>query len=193
MLFERRLRDGIHDGSITVAYRCWVRPQVRVGGRYRTGLDTIEVTAVEQVDAAVLSDGDVVAAAYPSAEALRRDLRGQPDTSVFRLEFRVVEPALNPPSLAERADFTEPEWAKLTARLTALDTSAGEAWTITTLRLIGEHPQRRAGDLAGFVGMEKPDFKDRVRKLKALGLTVSHPVGYELSPRGMVVLERLTD
>jgi hypothetical protein len=34
MLFERRLRDGIEDGSITVAFRRWKRegPHLEVGG-----------------------------------------------------------------------------------------------------------------------------------------------------------------
>jgi hypothetical protein len=30
MLFEARLRDGIHDGSITVTFRRWRRNQRRV-------------------------------------------------------------------------------------------------------------------------------------------------------------------
>ena len=36
-------------------------------------------------------------------------------------------------------------------------------------------------------------FKTDVRKLKKLGLTISHDVGYELSPRGRAVLQRLAD
>jgi hypothetical protein len=39
MLFERRLREGIHDGRITLAFQRSKRPQVAAGGRYRTGLD----------------------------------------------------------------------------------------------------------------------------------------------------------
>jgi len=42
MLFERRLREGIHDGSITLAFRRWRRLQATLGGRYRTGLDLVE-------------------------------------------------------------------------------------------------------------------------------------------------------
>jgi hypothetical protein len=48
----------------------------------------------------------------------------------------------------------------------------------------------RAGDLADDFGAEKADFKLDVRKLKGLGLTESLKVGYRLSPRGAVVLER---
>ena len=35
---------------------------------------------------------------------------------------------------------------------------------------------------------ETPPFKADVRKLKRLGLTVSHDTGYELSPRGRALL-----
>ena len=49
----------------------------------------------------------------------------------------------------------------------------------------------RAGDLADAAGMVRKDFKGRVRKLKALGLTESLAVGYRLSPRGEAVLAAL--
>ena len=51
----------------------------------------------------------------------------------------------------------------------------------------------RAPDLAESVGWETKPFKEHVRKLKSLGLTVSHSPGYELSPRGRALLDRLTD
>jgi hypothetical protein len=38
VLFERRLREGIQDGSVTLAFRRWRRCQVVAGHRYRTGL-----------------------------------------------------------------------------------------------------------------------------------------------------------
>jgi DNA-binding MarR family transcriptional regulator len=62
-------------------------------------------------------------------------------------------------------------------------TSAG-AWTSRVLDLIGRHRGRRAADLAALIDWSTPDFKARVRRLKALGLTESLEVGYGLSPRG---------
>ena len=49
--------------------------------------------------------------------------------------------------------------------------------------------EERLQDLAA--GMERMDFKTNIRKLKALGLTLSHDVGYELTPLGHDVLARL--
>jgi biotin operon repressor len=51
----------------------------------------------------------------------------------------------------------------------------------------------RAQDLAEGLGLEKQAFKNDVRKLKGLGLTISHSPGYELSPRGMALLRRLDE
>jgi hypothetical protein len=44
--------------------------------------------------------------------------------------------------------------------------------------------------LADAIGLERFEFKERVRKLKALGLTLSLDVGYRLSPRGEAFLEK---
>jgi hypothetical protein len=46
----------------------------------------------------------------------------------------------------------------------------------------------RAPDLAAREGLDVPRFKRRVRQLKGLGLTISLPVGYRISPRGKAFL-----
>jgi hypothetical protein len=46
VLFERRLRDGVRRGLITCSVRIWMRPHVKVGGRYRMEEGEIEVDAV---------------------------------------------------------------------------------------------------------------------------------------------------
>ena len=61
-------------------------------------------------------------------------------------------------------------------------------WTRQALALIAANPARRAGDLAPQLRMELLDFKTRIRRLKALGLTESLEVGYRLSPRGRALL-----
>jgi hypothetical protein len=60
-----------------------------------------------------------------------------------------------------------------------------------TLEVIAASPGVRAADLAARLGRETAPFKLDVRKLKALGLTLSLEVGYRLSPRGEVY-RRLT-
>jgi hypothetical protein len=51
-------------------------------------------------------------------------------------------------------------------------------------RVVDERPAVRAPDLAASFGRETLAFKLDVRKLKALGLTLSLRIGYRLSPRG---------
>lgn len=56
------------------------------------------------------------------------------------------------------------------------------------LRLIERRPRISSAELAREAGRERRAFKADVRKLKELGLTVSHEVGYELSPKGRALL-----
>lgn len=56
------------------------------------------------------------------------------------------------------------------------------------LRVVAAHPRVPASRLAAKVGRPAPGFKADLRKLKALGLTISHEVGYEVSPRGRAYL-----
>ena len=47
------------------------------------------------------------------------------------------------------------------------------------------------GELAAERGVELLPMKADIRKLKGMGLTISHEVGYELSPRGAAYLDWL--
>ncbi len=86
---------------------------------------------------------------------------------------------------------TGEELGQIKAKLARLDARAAAPWTRETLRLIERYPAVRAGDLAARLGMDRLPFKANVRKLKGLGLTVSLEVGYELSPRGRILLAEL--
>jgi len=66
-------------------------------------------------------------------------------------------------------------------------------WARPVLELIAGHPGVVSTELAASLGLERAPFKQRVRRLKALGLTESLDVGYRLSPRGAAVLEALRE
>ena len=88
--------------------------------------------------------------------------------------------------------MSEDDLAGIRARLMRLDRASSHGpWTEAVLRMIAAHPAVRAADLAASLGREAQPFKTDVRKLKRLGLTESLDVGYRLSLRGRVVLERL--
>ena len=193
MLLERRAREGIFDGSVTVLVRRWRRPQATAGRVYRTAAGRIVVDEVTVIDPEILTDADARPAGYATAEALRADLRGTEGDPVYLLRVR---PADGPDPRAELADddrLAAADVVELDRRLDRLD-RAGEtgAWTMSVLTAIQAEPGRRAGDLAAAAGREMLPYKIDVRKLKALGLTVSLPVGYRLSPRGEAYLRATT-
>jgi hypothetical protein len=49
MVFAKRLREGVRRGEITCSVRIWMRPHVRVGGRYRMGEGEIEVDSIQPI------------------------------------------------------------------------------------------------------------------------------------------------
>lgn len=190
MLFEKRFWSGIADGSITVTFRRWKKPQVVKGRPYRTPGGIVDVVAVDVVEPAEISDDDARAAGYPDAAALVGDLRDGADRETYRIEFRLSEVPDPRAQLAASDDLDEGDVAEIDRRLARLDRASSHgAWTRATLELIAEHPARRAGDLADMVGRERAPFKLDVRKLKNLGLTESLEIGYRLSPRGRAYLD----
>jgi hypothetical protein len=70
-------------------------------------------------------------------------------------------------------------------RLQRMDAASEQGpWTRKYLELIQARPAQRAPELAELMGLPTKPFKQRVRRLKELGLTESLKVGYRLSPRG---------
>jgi hypothetical protein len=191
MLFEQRLWAGLADGTVTVTFRRWRRPRARTEGRHVTPAGVLAVDAVAEVDPAAITEDDARAAGFGSLAELRRRLDRHGDAPVWRVDFHHAE-ADPREALRRQRDLPDAELARLRARLDRLDRAARDGpWTIVTLRLIGDQPGVRAGDLAASAGRERHPFKTDVRKLKELGLTESLEVGYRLSPRGRALLERL--
>ncbi len=190
MRFTKPFWDGIADGRITVAYRGWNRPTVVAGRAYRTGGGRIEVLSVEAIEPGAVTDADAVRAGHESpAEALAA-VRTDGGRQLYRVEFRRLDEPDPRQQLADADDLDDDAIAEIDARLDRLDrASSFGPWTRATLRLVGEHPGRRAPDLAEIVGRETAPFKLDVRKLKNLGLTISLRIGYELSPRGRAYLD----
>jgi hypothetical protein len=49
MTFTKRLREGVRRGEITCSVRIWMRPHVKVGGRYQMEEGEIEVDSIETI------------------------------------------------------------------------------------------------------------------------------------------------
>ena len=95
MQFSADLRDRVANGTITVSFRLWSRPKVKVGGLYRSGPVMIEIDDIELLPFSSITDDDLVRTGEPDLESLRRRAahagRIDDSTLVFRVEFHVVE------------------------------------------------------------------------------------------------------
>lgn len=59
MQFSKELRDDVASGRITVSFRLWGRPQIKVGGRYAVGSVQFEVDDIELVPFSSITAADV--------------------------------------------------------------------------------------------------------------------------------------
>lgn len=95
MDFSPELRQDVLTGEITVSYRLWSRPRVKIGGRYTVGPAQIEVDSVELVPFAAVTAADVRRSGERDREALRRRAAHagpiDDDTLLCRVEFHLVD------------------------------------------------------------------------------------------------------
>ncbi len=197
MLFQKRFHPGLRDGSIGLTFRRWRTPKVKVGGRYRFGgSGLLEVVAVDQVPFGEISQREARRSGFDTVEELSRALarRGQDPPSgrtlLTRVRFRYTGEGAPRPGKPSRPPSAQ-EVSLLADRLKAMEKRSRRGpWIRSVLAWIDRYPQRRAGDLAEELGRERAKLKSDVRRLKALGLTRSFEVGYELTPLGRAVLAR---
>lgn len=202
MLLPARIAEGVRNGTVTLAFRRWDRPRVKVGGTQLTSAGIVRFEAVaEAEDLSALTDTDARAAGLPDADALRRLLdparpaAGGPRGSrggdhVYRVSLSWVG---EDPRLQLRDQVPDAhDLARLTAAVAKLDAGKRTGpWTRPILEWIRDHPGVISTELASLLGREVAPMKADIRKLKALGLTESLRIGYRLSPRGSAYLESL--
>ncbi|RWA23539.1 hypothetical protein MBRU_01560 [Mycolicibacterium brumae DSM 44177] len=199
VLISKAVAEGIRDGRITAQYRAWDAPRVKVGGTQLTPAGVIAFTDVSVVaDLASVSDDDARVAGMADAAALRKALTaprrpsprgGKGGDTVYRVGVAWVG---EDPRVALREQLpSADELSQIAAKLARLDARPTGPWTRDILVWIRDHPEVVSTELAALRGVPVPPMKVDTRKLKALGLTISHPVGYELSPRGRAYLDWL--
>ena len=186
MLFRTADLEAIFAGERTLAFRRWKRPTVKVGGTVRTQMGMVGIDAIEPIAPADVTDAEAVAAGYRDAAGVVAMFEAQ-EGQCYRIRLHPAGP--DPRDALREAPPTPEEIEKITKRLAKLD--GAEPWTAAVLELIRAKPGVVSTALAEVVGLPRDAFKERVRKLKGLGLTISLEVGYRLSPRGEAVLAAL--
>ncbi len=191
LLFKQEHWAGLTDGTITVAFRRWQRPNARRATRVRFVGGYLMVDDVRVVDESAITKADARKAGFVSLAALQSQLAEFGKGDLYRVAIH-RDGEDERVAWREDDDLSDEDIAAISGKLARLDKASTRGpWTATTLSLIVEHPGVRALDSAVSLGLETLVFKRDVRKLKALGLTESLKVGYRISPRGLVLLVKL--
>jgi len=191
VLIKRVVLDQIEAGQLDLIFRKWRKPTVKAGGQLRTAVGMLNIIAVDEVSKTKITAAEATRAGFESKAELVSELDSRDQGDIYRItvEYGGPDPLI---ALRQNGDLSADDIAEINARLARLDASSKRGpWTTTFLELLDANPQVRAPDLAAGLGLDKPTFKNDVRKLKALGLTISFSPGYELSPRGKAYLDQL--
>lgn len=81
-------------GDITVSFRLWSRPKVKVGNRYPVGQAQIEVDSIELMPFSAITAADLQRTGEPDIQTLRRRAAHagpiEDDTLLYRVQFHLV-------------------------------------------------------------------------------------------------------
>ena len=191
MLIRQYILEAIATGRVQCVFRRWERPTVKSGGTLKTPIGLLRIDRIAQVSLASISAQDVQLVGYETKEELLTDLAQREGGSIYRIDLRLEGPDPRI-ALREKSELSPAEIEALRCKLGRLDASSPFGpWTKRVLESIRTRPKEKAGELALRLGLPKDWLKISVRKLKNLGLTISHKSGYELSPRGMRFLQLL--
>ena len=192
MLIKIDILERIKSGDVTLAFRRWRRPTVKSGGTLRTAIGELSIKRVSKTTARNISDDQARRAGYAGKPAMLAEL-GSRDGDYYRIGFAYAG-ADGRVALREDDKLSDIDLADIVKRLSRMDARSGDGpWTARVLTAIQSHPKLVSNDLAAKLGVERNWLKPYIRKLKNLGLTISHERGYTLSPRGRRVLESLGD
>ncbi len=190
MLFKQIHLKGIREGTVSLAFRRWKKAAAKPGSLIKTAVGLVEILKVTVVTEQHIKAADARKAGFDSLEELIQMLHQYTDGDYYRIEVRyhTADPRI---VLREQDTLTDTDYRELQTKLDRLDrySKIGD-WTMEVLEAIQMHPKLRAADLALEVNKTKDWLKLNVRKLKNLGLTISHEAGYEISPLGLAFLAK---
>ena len=193
MLIKQAHLYKIKSGEITLAFRKWKKPLVKKGSMINTSVGQLEITDISAISTDEINPEDALKAGFVQMEDLMEILYKVSAGDIYKIEVRYhsEDPRIG---LRAQENLSDQEFEILKTKLQRLDkySKQGE-WTIRILKAIQENPKLRAEDLATKTGTEKMWLKLNIRKLKNLGLTISHETGYSISLLGQVLLQWLSN
>src|SRR6188474_1037470 len=91
--FTKRLREGVRRGEITCSVRIWMRPHVKVGGRYAMEGGEIEVDAILPIELADITPELARASGFKGVVDLLKVAKHGRGENVYLVRFHYVAPA----------------------------------------------------------------------------------------------------
>ncbi len=190
MLFKEVHLLGIKSGKINLAFRKWQKAFVKTGSLLHTTIGLVKIQNIEVVHESDITEKDVCNAGYTERSQLLKSLDNKVMGSIFKISisYHSADPRIR---LREQTELSEQQYENLKKKLERLDKYSKQGrWTEKIMFTIKENPNLHAIGIAKLTGHEKEWLKLNIRKLKNMGLTISHNIGYELSPLGGQFLSR---
>jgi hypothetical protein len=92
MVFTKHLREGIRRGRIRCSIRIWMRPHVKVGGRYPMDEGHIVVDSILPIALADITDDLARESGFESVDALLEIAKHGRGDNVFLIRFHYLPP-----------------------------------------------------------------------------------------------------
>lgn len=191
MLIKQKQLDGIMSGKISLAFRKWKNLSVKKDSLLKTSIGLVKIEDISETEMSQITEDDAKLAGYDNVKTLINELEKTVNGVIYKIQlsFYSPDPRID---LRQKQQITDEELEELKEKLLNLDKFSKQGkWTVKVLKAIQENPKLPAVELAAKVNKEKEWLKTNVRKLKNLGLTISHEPGYTLSPLGAYFLNVL--
>lgn len=193
MLFKEIHLQGIKSGKICLAFRKWQKASVKAGSLIHTSIGLVEISKITAVDENDITDEDALSAGFTNKNELLKSFAHNNTGTIFKIyvAYHSPDPRIE---LREQTELTAQQFEDLEMKLARLDKYSRQGnWTESVLLAIKDNHNVHAKGIAALTGFEKEWLKQNIRKLKNLGLTISHTTGYELSPLGKTLIQRSKD
>jgi hypothetical protein len=92
MVFTKRLREGIRRGRIRCTIRIWLRPHVKVGGRYRMDEGHIVVDSIAPIGLTDITYDLARESGFDSVQDLLETAKHGAGTNVYLIRFHYLAP-----------------------------------------------------------------------------------------------------
>ena len=92
MLFTKRLREGIRRGRIRCTIRVWIRPRVKVGGRYAMDDGRVVVDSIEPITIAEITQDLARESGFASVKELLAIAKHGKGRNVYLIRFHYLRP-----------------------------------------------------------------------------------------------------